>query len=315
MNKQQLLERIHEAGLSRIAADVEALLKSSVRLAAHASDDAQIPVGASKLGGLPDLPADVAWPQCQDLSWGEGWWTKEQIQGGPLFFLLQLNMADVAHLDSEHALPDTGMLYFFAALWKDGFPNDGVEPDSWKVIYYDGERNLLRRTPAPPVSDEMDIDTPLPLGEQIKPCTLVFEECYVLPRNALYSMGVTAEENDTVGPMLFDLTIGDEKESSHLLLGNAQEVQNAMQGQCETFHLDNEPTWEERQNMSSAELRQYYIRMEEQGERKWRLLLQVDTAPDIRLEWQEWGRGYFWIRSEDLAARNFDIVCLVMQHT
>src|SRR5687768_3807695 len=49
---------------------------------------AQIPIGGSRMGGLPDLPADAAWPS---------------PRGRPLTFVAQLDMAEVArHLpDSE----------------------------------------------------------------------------------------------------------------------------------------------------------------------------------------------------------------------
>jgi len=47
----------------------------------------------------------------------------------------------------------------------------------------------------------------------------------------------------------------------------------------------------------------------------WFLLLQMDTdgAPDT--DWGDTGRIYFWMRSRDLAARNFSQTQLILQST
>ncbi len=318
MNRQQVLERIHEAGLSRIADDVEALLKPSIRLIAHVSDDAQIPVGASKLGGLPDLPAHVAWPQCKSMSPDETYWIDVQRQGGPLWFLLQVNLTDTASMDSEATLPHAGMLYFFAALWKDGFPMDGITPDCWKVIYYDGDLTSLRRTPVPVIPEglrnALELESYLSAEFQIKPCTFELEPYYALPAVALHSIGLDERETQIAYDKLYDLTHGKDKEATHLLLGNAQETQSDMGWECESAQPEYASVWDNWHNTSSAEHKQFYANMHNQGE-KWCLLLQMDNAPDIGLIWEGYGRGYFWIRKEDLAARNFDRVCLVTQHT
>lgn len=319
MDKLHLLQFLREAGLSRILPQVERLLLPSIRLIAQASDDAQIPVGASKLGGLPDLPADIAWPQCKSMSPDETYFIDVQRQGGPLWFLLQVNLADTASMDSEAALPNTGMLYFFAALWKDGFPMDGITPDCWKVIYYDGKPSLLRRTPVPAIPEglrnALELESYLSAEFQIKPCAFEFEQFYALPRTAIGNIGLNDLETEAVQSTLYDLTRGKSREPSHLLLGKAQEVQYDMEGLCESSQPENRHTWEEWHIMSSAEQRQYEVDMDAKGKENWRLLFQVDTDPDIGLEWQAYGRGYFWIRKEDLAARNFDRVCLVTQHT
>ena len=44
------------AGLARIQQDIEHLAEHAIRLRNNAADDTQLPVGASKLGGAPDLP-------------------------------------------------------------------------------------------------------------------------------------------------------------------------------------------------------------------------------------------------------------------
>ena len=41
-------------------------------------------------------------------------------------------------------------------------------------------------------------------------------------------------------------------------------------------------------------------------EKHWRLLLQLDTEPEIGLLFPAWGRGYFWVTDEALRSRRFD---------
>ena len=54
---------------------------------------------------------------------------------------------------------------------------------------------------------------------------------------------------------------------------------------------------------------------EETSLENWRLLLQLDTIQQGRfsLDFGDCGRVYFYIRTEDLAARRFDRVWLVLQ--
>jgi hypothetical protein len=84
------------AGLERVAERAAALRRSSIRLAEAAGTPA---VGASKLGGAPDLPGGFAWPV------GPG--------GIPLAFLAQLDCATLWGEDHEERLPSEGHLWIF----------------------------------------------------------------------------------------------------------------------------------------------------------------------------------------------------------
>lgn len=116
-------------------AELIALLRLAIALNATLSDDAQIPLGASKFGGAPDVPADFVWP-----TW----------KGKSLTFLAQINLAEVASLDIEKQLPCAGVLLFFvmldeeSSLWELW---DGPEQrDGWRVVW---AREPLQRI-APP---------------------------------------------------------------------------------------------------------------------------------------------------------------------
>ncbi len=307
MNKQQLLERMCEAGLSRITADVEPMLMPSIRLFTQPTPEADIPTGASKIGGSPDLPPGFQWPCCLPLPESSGWADDSRL-GGPLRFLAQINCADIAPYDTEHALPTTGLLTFFCAIWRDGFPwNNG--DDSWLVIHSEVSLSSLQRTSQPPSKPDEGY------SRDTHPCALHFEEYYALPGSDVGRIGLTEAEWEIMCDNLCEFMYGKDKEYTHLLLGRSQDVQGDMEWECEAFQPEHAHTWIQWHNMSSAEHKQFDADMHEKGKKEWRLLLQVETDPNIDLEWNGWGMGYFWIRRDDLAARDFDHTCLVNQHT
>lgn len=83
----------------------------------------EVPTGASKFGGTPDLPSDMIWPA---------------VDGKPLAFVAQYNLREIHGVDKMNPLPDRGMLYFFLAadelLW--GAPVNSLAS---KVLYADTE--------------------------------------------------------------------------------------------------------------------------------------------------------------------------------
>ncbi len=98
-------------------------------------DDSRIPIGASKFGGLPDLPADVEWPNCA---------------GGSLAFLAQINLRDLdgslaAFWPATGPLPREGTLSFFAFEDNPGAYDFGGDT---RVIYTPATQSQSRR-PAP----------------------------------------------------------------------------------------------------------------------------------------------------------------------
>ena len=60
--------------------DLFHLARSMLRVVTDPSDDDSIPVGATKFGGCPDLPALAEWPR---------------VKRGPLTFLAQFDLADI----------------------------------------------------------------------------------------------------------------------------------------------------------------------------------------------------------------------------
>ena len=93
------------------------------------------------------------------------------------------------------------------------------------------------------------------------------------------------------------------------MLGYADEIQNEMEPECELYSRGiDEDMQEELSEEEEAEL----VR---NAADRWVLLFQMGTVEDgeTELMYGDCGRIYFWIRKEDLAARNFHHVRLILQ--
>ena len=152
------------------------LLRNGIRiLATEATRD--IPIGQSKLGGCPDLPAGVSWPTVKiEIPTP----TEAFLRSEPdlprlppdgivsLPFVAQINLSEARESDIDGKLPGSGMLFFFYN--PDGYPSDtgnkaSVEnmltgfrydfygwnnPGNWRVLYHSGDSIDLRRRDFPP---------------------------------------------------------------------------------------------------------------------------------------------------------------------
>src|SRR5689334_24650881 len=117
-------------GLARVAKE----LISHVRQSAKFSRTALAEIPGNRLGGRPNLPDHIEWPQWRDQ---------------PLAFIAQLDMAALPRIEGL-GLPPSGALYFF---YEGGGEAWGFTPDdrgAWQVYYSEGEPagNPLRNFPS-----------------------------------------------------------------------------------------------------------------------------------------------------------------------
>lgn len=104
------------AALAKVKASDPALVRPCVAITTRKPKKGELRVGASRLGGVPDLPPGTEWPV------GDS--------GAPMEFLGQIRLEDVAPYDAQGLLPTSGVLSFFAGDFEDGrvlFFADGVE--------------------------------------------------------------------------------------------------------------------------------------------------------------------------------------------
>src|ERR1700686_3950837 len=98
MDKAGVEAAFQAAGLSRLIRDIDYVAKAAIQLKTTPVTESTLAVGASKIGGLPDLPPDLSWPD----------W-----KGVPQSFVAQLRLQDAQPYDTNHILPPRGMLWFF----------------------------------------------------------------------------------------------------------------------------------------------------------------------------------------------------------
>ncbi|OKL37892.1 YwqG family protein [Domibacillus mangrovi] len=119
---ERLQQLITEFTLDHVRADILSAVYECVSISSAPAE--RLPGGASKFGGVADLPAETAYPS---------------FNGTPLSFIGQINLTEVSALRLKHnPLPMSGMLSFFY------YNSDEVsvygEPehrDGWRVLYTD----------------------------------------------------------------------------------------------------------------------------------------------------------------------------------
>ncbi|NOU32121.1 MAG: DUF1963 domain-containing protein [Polyangiaceae bacterium] len=256
-------------------------------------------VGASRFGGMPDLPPDFPWPRWEgfteeDLHLPPGAYVPRAMDPGPLSFLAQLDLASIP--DPEGRLPATGLLSFFFDAWQqpDGRPWDR---GAARVLYFE-DTSAVARASAPD-----DLHEELRFAER----------------------GVTCEVMATLPLWAFELGLklpdpGDDRywelasqiagpAPYHRLGGWPALVQNEMQLECQL--ASNGVYCGRREDYERDEVKRLAP-----GASDWTLLLQIDTDDEASgpgWMWCDSGSLYFWIRRQDLEARRFDKVWTILQ--
>jgi uncharacterized protein YwqG len=272
---------------SPFAEHVEALMaggQPGLRLHAEkvALDD--LAPGASRLGGLPDLPPGRSWPY-------DG-------NDRPLEMVAQINLAEVAGHSYLPDLPASGWLAFF-------FEGTLL---TWHVAYFDCAAGDLVRLATPPglarnrgFIGRLLSGPPKP-SHYYQPCAVRFERDFRL---------VFGEENPDLGNINkpYSDAYGDMWESighwsddvQHRLRGHEDPVQGPMRREVEEM-------------ARRAWLIEPTDLDPEESKWDWQLLLQISSDQrDPGWMWSDNGRLYYWIRRQDLAARDFSKVRCIMQ--
>jgi len=152
---QELKAQISKAGFDAHADQLLKAVRDAIVMKSEACDEDEIPVGSSKLAGMPDLPPDTAWPL---------------FQNKPMSFICQLRLDQVAALDTKSVLPKEGMLYFFYNGSNLSFGEWPKDRGSGMVLYFNGDQKTLQRRAFP---DKLEW--------RYYPCALTFSRQLVLP--------------------------------------------------------------------------------------------------------------------------------------
>ena len=216
-------------------------------------------------------------------------------------FIAQLDLGELAQFDTQHVLPATGWLCFFYEAEEQPWGFDPADRGKWRVVHFTCTVDDLTRATPPdlPESSESSMCAVSCGVEATLPPIEELEEAGLIRRGT--------PEWDAYWPE--DLLKGSHPESEplHRALGNPDIIQGDMRLECQLASngiydgdpsLEKDPRYQELQG----------------GWRDWIPLLQIDTDEEgPGWMWGDCGRIYYWIRKQDLAARDFDNVWLVLQ--
>jgi hypothetical protein len=130
---------------AEVATALQDSLRYSIRMHTALASDDDLSLGATKIGGRPDLPPGIPWPE----------W-----RGAPLNFLAQIRLADIAVSDSDGELPHEGMLSFFFDYTNWGKLGRDAEGSLATVLYL-SEGTPLQRLPWPEALPKRERYAPL----------------------------------------------------------------------------------------------------------------------------------------------------------
>lgn len=287
LTADQLSDALRKAGVPEPICQAVA---PCIRLVSQSVEDEDgIPVGASKMGGHPDLPDDFDWPVVDDV---------------PLSFLVQIRLDDLPHLPGS-LLPKSGLLTFWYDTFTQPWGMDNSEMSLYQVHLHQTDRLGRRDWPAFDVST-LD-DDPINPWQPFQACAI----------QAHLSSSIEPNEfANALGPDDYELEqrvldIADQTDNQgnglHRLLGYPKQIQGDIRYECQylwhNLQFSPEPTPEE--EARAAELAE--------GISEWRLLLQIDSDDGPGWMWGDAGCLYFCIRDSDLRAGHFEQVCGILQ--
>jgi len=283
-DERPLEELLIASGTSReTARKLGALLLPAVRLSSRrVAQESEVPIGASRLGGTPDLKPGFSWPSWKDR---------------PQSFVGQVNLADVARYSFCSRLPASGLLSFFYDQDQQTWGFDPKDRGSW-LVHFEPDPSLLERHAS---AGGASSPSAFPAS------TVEASELQTLPAvdsPHVSDLGLKPEELDAYAQVL------DQAQrptgAAHQLLGHASPVQGDMQLECQLVSHGlycGDPTGYTDPRAQALKARA----------KDWRLLMQIDTDDDGGLMWGDCGRLYFWITDDALQRRAFDECWMILQ--
>ena len=271
--------------LEPISAQIEALVAPCAAFSLKRKTTPDLVVGASKLGGSPDLPDGFNWPF---------------FRGKPQHFVLQVNLTDIAGIMSlKGQLSKSGLLSFFYDIEEQPWGYDPAAIDGFHVSYFQDCADLRRQVTRPALEE----------------FALEFREEITLPglghraANALTSSNTwTDDMYDAYSVLVADLgsTTPGRSGGKHRILGHSENIQGDMQLEAQLvtngLYCGNASGYQDPRRESL-----------EQHAEDWMLLLQLDSDDMGNFMWGDSGMLYYWIRKQDLHELRFDRVWMTLQ--
>jgi uncharacterized protein YwqG len=285
MNDAKFAELLREAGLGDYTEAILQYKKPCVRLHARPIDDsASLPLGASRIGGLPDLPPDMQWPT---------------RNGRPCEFIAQINLSEASPYDVTGLLPKEGTLLFFY----DGREYEDVHYQNFQkggetIRYFTSDIAALERANYPEALQEL---------QRYRVCSITFETDWMLPHWSeaairleqqvlghlgLGTYGPTNPMVDSYREMMWELERTIKDQDIHHLLGYPSPV------------IQDDPlytlpgAWDN-------------VKIDHDLLKDWIYLLQISSDDGPGMLWGDISSIYYCIRRDDLIAWQFvNAICV-----
>jgi uncharacterized protein YwqG len=300
MIHEEAVSHIRKSDLGESAETIIANLRPSVLIEAKRVPLEELPLGASRIGGVPDLPKGFQWPRwCgSKMEFIPLGMTSRQVEfrDKDLHFIAQLNLKEFGDFSACKEIPSNGFLYFFYDCEVQPWGFDPANHHGARVIYIPDQVEPLTRY-EPPQPDS---------GFDSSPSALSFAEDWTIPDRESFGFDYAALES--IEELKQDL-IGTSEDQPfkpiHRLFGWPEPVQGDMQLECQLvangiYCGDANP--DPRSEVLAD------------GAKDWQLLLQIDTdEANPGWMWGDCGRIYYWIHKNDLRDRRFENARLILQ--
>lgn len=234
-----------ERGLDELFRLLLPLARNAIRIDAQAKNDDYIAVGASKFGGLPDLPDGLSWPSNEN---------------GALSFVVQINFAEASKFDIDSLLPKSGMLYLFYDRNLRVWGYDPTDKNGFAVIFSDVNDESLSRRRAESLEGE---------NSTFNARLLSFKNEINLP-NLQSSIVPFSKISEAEWEAYHEVIEPSWQAKANKLLGHSDNVQDGMELECELVA----------NGLSCGDGSAYHhprIAEFEKNVAQWQLLLQIDS--------------------------------------
>lgn len=284
--KAALVEKLRAKGFGEPTDALADVARPAIfHRAAPLRSSLRLKVGASKLGGAPDLPPDFRWPTRYEIRRDIGV-TDPGEQ--PMAFICQIALSNAPdHGELDIPVPRTGLLTFFYDVVDRPWGFDPMNKGAWRLAWFEDTSILSPRGEAnaqvfpevpllaePTLTLAEDLPADLNLGQDLA--------------QAYKALG--AEEHRATGVQLGGWPLS---------------LQGSMPQQCEIVSAG---IYYNRDGFEKA------LRMGlDKREQNWRLVLQVDSCEAANMDWGDGGRLYVWMREPDIRARKFDASWTILQ--
>lgn len=264
------------------------MIRPTVGVQTIASDDKNLKVGKSKIGGRPDLPKDFLWPKVDDQS---------------MLFCAQYNLSELTKFDKENILPNKGFFYIFIALIDESHGFSESEK-GFKFIYSESE-SLVRT----------DFPKDIPENQIFKTASINYLEYYTIPDNENYKLDDLVSKYPNLGcdfhePITEFIALElypnfEMFDNFHQILGHDKSIQSSVvyDFAAKDLGIIDSPEYEKRWN-EILELSKTY-----------ELLLQLDCF-DSNTDLSKYGGSavfYIGLSKTDLEKKNFNNIKLAIQ--